>query len=131
VAHSASYQMGSEGSSPGVKRQGLEADHSPPTSAEVKKMWAYTSTPRTPSWRSAYLVNHRDSFTYSTLLSSRMFPVSLLSVYIYLYFLSLLFLLPHFSTYLLSSLFDFLFDWILVMNCRWRNLRNNNLLWGG
>jgi hypothetical protein len=31
--------------SPGVKRQGSEADHSPPTSAEVKKMWIYTSTP--------------------------------------------------------------------------------------
>jgi hypothetical protein len=30
--------------SPGVKRQGREADHSPPTSAEVKKMWIYTST---------------------------------------------------------------------------------------
>jgi hypothetical protein len=30
---------------PGVKREGREADHSPPTSAEVKKMWIYTSTP--------------------------------------------------------------------------------------
>jgi hypothetical protein len=29
---------------PGVKRQGREADHSPPTSVEVKKMWIYTST---------------------------------------------------------------------------------------
>jgi hypothetical protein len=28
----------------GVKQQGREADHSPPTSAEVKKMWIYTST---------------------------------------------------------------------------------------
>jgi hypothetical protein len=39
--------------SPGVKWPGREADHSPPTSAEVKKMWVYTSTPPTPSWRSA------------------------------------------------------------------------------
>jgi hypothetical protein len=31
--------------SPGVKRQGREADHSPPTSAEVKNTWIYTSTP--------------------------------------------------------------------------------------
>jgi hypothetical protein len=31
--------------SPGVKRPGNEADHSPPTSAEVKKMWIYTSNP--------------------------------------------------------------------------------------
>jgi hypothetical protein len=30
---------------PGIKRPGREADHSPPTSAEVKKMWIYTSTP--------------------------------------------------------------------------------------
>jgi hypothetical protein len=29
----------------GIKRQGREADYSPPTSAEVKKMWIYTSTP--------------------------------------------------------------------------------------
>jgi hypothetical protein len=28
-----------------VKQQGREADHSPPTSGEVKIMWIYTSTP--------------------------------------------------------------------------------------
>jgi hypothetical protein len=33
------------GSFPGVKWQGREADHSPPVSAEVKKMWIHTSTP--------------------------------------------------------------------------------------
>jgi hypothetical protein len=37
--------MGTGGSFQGVKRQGREADHSPPTSAEVKEMWIYTSTP--------------------------------------------------------------------------------------
>jgi hypothetical protein len=37
--------MGTGGSFPGVKRPGREADHSPTTSAEVKKMWIYTSTP--------------------------------------------------------------------------------------
>jgi hypothetical protein len=31
--------------SPGVKRPGREADHSPPIIAKVKKMWIYTSTP--------------------------------------------------------------------------------------
>jgi hypothetical protein len=31
--------------SPGVKRPKREAGHSSPTSAEVKKMWIYTSTP--------------------------------------------------------------------------------------
>jgi hypothetical protein len=29
----------------GVKRPGCEADHSPPSSAEVKNAWSYTSTP--------------------------------------------------------------------------------------
>jgi hypothetical protein len=32
--------------SPGVKRPGREADHSAPSSAEVKKAWSYTSTPQ-------------------------------------------------------------------------------------
>jgi hypothetical protein len=31
--------------STGVKRQEREADHSSPASAEVKKMWFYTSSP--------------------------------------------------------------------------------------
>jgi hypothetical protein len=43
--HPTSYKMGTGGSFPEVKRQRREADHSPPTSAEVKKMWIYTSTP--------------------------------------------------------------------------------------
>jgi hypothetical protein len=43
--HPTSYKMGTGGSFPGVKRPGREADHSPPTSAEVNKMWIYTSTP--------------------------------------------------------------------------------------
>jgi hypothetical protein len=43
--HPTFYPMGTRGSFPGVKRQRREADHSPTTSAEVKKMWIYTSTP--------------------------------------------------------------------------------------
>jgi hypothetical protein len=31
--------------SPGVKWRGREADHSPPASAEEKKMWIYTPNP--------------------------------------------------------------------------------------
>jgi hypothetical protein len=34
-----------EALSPGVERQEHDADHSPPTSAEVKKTWIYKSTP--------------------------------------------------------------------------------------
>jgi hypothetical protein len=41
--HPTSYPMGTGALSPGVKRPGRESDHSP-TSAEVKKMWLYTST---------------------------------------------------------------------------------------
>jgi hypothetical protein len=36
--------FGTGGSFLGVKRPGREADHSPPASVEVKKMWIYTST---------------------------------------------------------------------------------------
>jgi len=39
-AHPASYLMGTGGSFPGS-----EADHSPPSNAEVKDVWSYTSTP--------------------------------------------------------------------------------------
>jgi len=34
-----------EALTPGVKRLGREADHSPPSSAEIKNAWSYTSTP--------------------------------------------------------------------------------------
>jgi hypothetical protein len=42
--HPTSHPMGTGVSVPEVKRQVREADHSPPASAEVKKMWIYTST---------------------------------------------------------------------------------------
>jgi hypothetical protein len=43
-----------EALSPGAKRQGREADHSPPASDEVKKIWFYIYPLRyTPSWGSA------------------------------------------------------------------------------
>jgi hypothetical protein len=34
-----------EALSPGLKQPGHEAEHSPPTSAEVKKNWIYKATP--------------------------------------------------------------------------------------
>jgi hypothetical protein len=40
-----SYPVGTRDSFPGVKRPGREADHSPPSSAEVKNAWRYASTP--------------------------------------------------------------------------------------
>jgi hypothetical protein len=42
--------------SPGVKRSGREAYHSPPTSAEVKNTWIYTST---------HSVMNRDNFAFT------------------------------------------------------------------
>jgi hypothetical protein len=56
--------------SPGVKRPGREVDHSPPTSAEVKKSGSIHPLPYTPSWSSAYLVKHRDNFTVQVILVS-------------------------------------------------------------
>jgi hypothetical protein len=44
-AHPASYPMGTEGSSLGLKGPGREADHSPPSSAEVKKSGALPPLP--------------------------------------------------------------------------------------
>jgi hypothetical protein len=49
--------------SPGIKRKGREADHSPPTTADVKKNEFIYPLPHTSSWRSAQLVKHRDNFT--------------------------------------------------------------------
>jgi hypothetical protein len=40
---------------------------------EVKKMWIYTTTPHTPSWRSAWLVKHKVNFTF-TLQKNLTFP---------------------------------------------------------
>jgi hypothetical protein len=43
-AHPASYSMGTKGFFPEEQRPGREADHLPPSSAEVKKTRIYTST---------------------------------------------------------------------------------------
>jgi hypothetical protein len=48
----------------GVKRPGLEADHSPPSSAEVDEyVELYLHSPITPSWRGAQL-KHRNNFNF-------------------------------------------------------------------
>jgi hypothetical protein len=57
--------MGIGGSFPGIKLGGgREADHSTPSSAEVKNEWSYTSTPKYVfmAW---CLVKHRDNFTFT------------------------------------------------------------------
>jgi hypothetical protein len=52
----------------GVKRPGRETDHSPPSSAEVKNEWSYTSTPQY-AFMTWCLVKHRDNFTFYLLCS--------------------------------------------------------------
>jgi hypothetical protein len=52
--------------SPGVKRQGSEADHSPPSSAEVNA-WSHIST-ASYVFMAWYLVKLRDDFMSSSLL---------------------------------------------------------------
>jgi hypothetical protein len=55
--------MGTGALSPGVKEPVYKADHSPPTSSEVKKTWLYTSTP--PHAFMAYrYVMHRNNFSF-------------------------------------------------------------------
>jgi hypothetical protein len=56
-----SYPMGKGGTSLGIKREEREADHPPPSSAEFKNAWSYTSTPSYVfiAW---YLVKHRINF---------------------------------------------------------------------
>jgi hypothetical protein len=51
--------------SPGVKLQEREADHSPPSSAEVKKGGAILPLPNMFSWHSALLIKHRENFTFA------------------------------------------------------------------
>jgi hypothetical protein len=50
--------------SQGVKRHGRQADHSPPTSAEVKKSGSIHSLPHTRSWHSASYVRHKDNIIF-------------------------------------------------------------------
>jgi hypothetical protein len=66
VSHPASYPMGTEALSLGVKRPGREAGHSPPYSAEVKEcVELYLHFPNSFSWGGAQLKQHRDNFTFT------------------------------------------------------------------
>jgi hypothetical protein len=48
----------------GVKRPEREADHSPPSSTEIKNVWSYTFTPEY-AFMAWCLVKHKDSFTFT------------------------------------------------------------------
>jgi hypothetical protein len=60
--------MGIGGSFDGVKRPGRQTNYSPLPTAEVKNGGAIYSLPHTYSWRVAYLIRHRDNFTFYILL---------------------------------------------------------------
>jgi len=62
-AHPASHRRGTGGSSPGIKRSGIEADHSSPSSAELKNMLSYTSIPPNIIMACS-LFKHRDDVTF-------------------------------------------------------------------
>jgi hypothetical protein len=49
----------------GVKRQGREAEHSPPSDAEVKNSEATPPLPHASSWHLAQFLKHRDNFTFT------------------------------------------------------------------
>jgi hypothetical protein len=65
----------------GVKRPGREADHSPPSIAEVKDcVELYLHSPNTPSWRGAQL-KHRDNFTFTEITRYTIYNRDLSCVY--------------------------------------------------
>jgi hypothetical protein len=53
-AYPAAYPMDTRGNFPGLKQLGREADHSPPSRAEVQEcVELYLHSPSMPSWRGA------------------------------------------------------------------------------
>jgi hypothetical protein len=68
--------VGTRGNFPDVKKPGHEADHSTPSSAEVKNVAAIPVLPYMSTWHSASLINHRDNFIsleYSEVMSAELF----------------------------------------------------------
>jgi hypothetical protein len=69
--HPAYYTMytggggGGGGSSPGVKGQGYESDHSPPPTAKVKNSRIIPTFPCMSSWCDAYVIKHKHIFNFT------------------------------------------------------------------
>jgi hypothetical protein len=62
LTHTQSYPVGTKCSLPCVRLSGIEVDHSPSSSAEVRWRGAIPRLPNTPSWLDVQLKN-RDNFT--------------------------------------------------------------------
>jgi hypothetical protein len=58
------YPMDAGGFSQGVKREGRETDHSPPSSGEFKNGGATPPLLHISSWLNASSLKHRDNFTF-------------------------------------------------------------------
>jgi hypothetical protein len=54
-----------EAISAGIKRPGREADHLPPSSAEVDDGVAIPPLPRMSSWQSVQFIKHRNKFNFT------------------------------------------------------------------
>jgi hypothetical protein len=76
--------------SPGVMWRGHEADHSPPSTAEVKNGGAIPSLLHMSLCHSAYLIKYRDNFTFTLLVNAECIKVWKEAVLIYLNISSLL-----------------------------------------
>jgi hypothetical protein len=125
-AHPASYSVPTGGFSLVIKGPGREADHSPPSSAEVKNAWSYTSTPQYVfvAW---CLVKHRDNFTFFTFtlsLSSLPSILGNLTIVFGATLLLLLLLLLSSSSLLLLLLFRLpVLSLILIKSTQRKNVR--------
>jgi hypothetical protein len=62
-AHPASFSMGTVGSLPGGKRTGRDADHTSPSSAEVKKVGVILSFPHVSSSSTGTLTTYITGFS--------------------------------------------------------------------
>jgi hypothetical protein len=77
--HPASYSRVPGAVSPGGKAMRREADHSPPSSAEVKNAWSYTSTlPHV--FKVLYLIKYGENFTFHFCLGESLASVKSLSL---------------------------------------------------
>jgi hypothetical protein len=70
----ANYKMDTRGSFTGGTALWVEVDNSLPAGTMLKNVQINTSTPPTPSWRSAYIIKHRYKCTFT-------YPMNMHNIY--------------------------------------------------
>jgi hypothetical protein len=97
--------------SPWVKQLGCEADHSPPSSAEVKNVWRYTSTPLyvCMAW---CLVKHTDTFYLYLIMFHTTLRCTSWTKCLLLYTRAII--------HLICFIYRILINWKLPLNKFWR-----------